>query len=187
MFYHHLNDEEWKEINRRRDIRIIHLTRQNRLRTVVSREIALATDQWYLHNNHKRIPKSEKQLALDVDKVLRKIEKIQELEQEATERFDSHPILHITYEDMVANHQGTADQIADFLSLRRFYAPNPTSVRQNPEPLAELIQNYDEVSEYISMSPWAHYLDTDGVTEALVRTPYTGLVHENGTSSANRV
>src|ERR671923_162996 len=46
VFYNHLTDEEWEKLVRRKDLRVIHLTRRNRLRTVISLEIAFKTGQW---------------------------------------------------------------------------------------------------------------------------------------------
>src|SRR5215208_234320 len=46
VFYNHLTEDEWEEFVAHRDVRVIHLTRQNRLRTVISLEIAFKTGQW---------------------------------------------------------------------------------------------------------------------------------------------
>src|SRR5215212_7728464 len=46
VFYNHLTDQEWQKLAARKDLKVIHLTRRNRLRTVISLEIAFKTGQW---------------------------------------------------------------------------------------------------------------------------------------------
>src|ERR671925_2110889 len=76
VFYNHLTDEEWEKLVRRKDLRVIHLTRRNRLRTVISLEIAFKTGQWTKAANSAR-PK-EKRVTLDPVKLLQRLEQIEE-------------------------------------------------------------------------------------------------------------
>src|SRR5215218_10885959 len=46
VFYNHLTAEEWQKFLTCKDLKIIHLIRRNRLRTVISLEIAFKTGQW---------------------------------------------------------------------------------------------------------------------------------------------
>ena len=46
VFYNHLTEDEWQKLMAYKDLKVIHLTRRNRLRTVVSLEIAFKTGQW---------------------------------------------------------------------------------------------------------------------------------------------
>src|SRR5512138_3833678 len=46
VFYNHLTEEEWNKLVACQGLKVIHLTRRNRLRTVISLEIAFKTGQW---------------------------------------------------------------------------------------------------------------------------------------------
>ena len=58
--------------------------------------------------------------------------------------FAGHPTAPLTYEDMVSDPQGELRRIQEFLGVAP-EDPSWTSRRQNPEPLRELVANYDEL------------------------------------------
>jgi len=58
LFYYHLTDGEWTKFLSFKDILIIHLTRRNRLRTIVSLDIAFKTDQWSSRDRRKKVPRN---------------------------------------------------------------------------------------------------------------------------------
>ncbi len=70
------------------------------------------------------------------------------------ELFKAHPKFTVYYEDFL-DHQGdTFKRVQSFLGVE----PRPLTVtmrRQNPEPLGELIENYDELYEAYKDSPHA--------------------------------
>jgi hypothetical protein len=58
--------------------------------------------------------------------------------------FGEHPQLSLYYEDLQADRRRAFDEVQSFLGLK----PRPLAIttrRQNPEPLRELIANYDEL------------------------------------------
>lgn len=60
--------------------------------------------------------------------------------------FSNHPNLTLFYEDMVRDRERVFGQVQSFLGVE----PAPLTVtldRQNPEPLRQLIENYDELYE----------------------------------------
>ena len=65
--------------------------------------------------------------------------------------------LTIYYEDLVSRKEETLGQVQQFLQIS---PQNLFSLlrQQNPEPLHELIRNYDELAEGLSDSPWAELL-----------------------------
>ena len=61
-----------------------------------------------------------------------------------TDLFGGHPMIRLVYEDMVPALQESFDNVQAFLGL----TPRPLTVnlvRQNPDPLAQLIDNFDEL------------------------------------------
>lgn len=71
-------------------------------------------------------------------------------------RFRNHPILTVHYEDLLDNRTQTLARVQSFLGVnsRRL---EPTTRRQNPEPLHELIDNYDELRAEFRDTPQAAF------------------------------
>src|SRR5919198_1131729 len=99
VFYNHLTDDEWKKLLAWKDLKIIHLTRQNRLRTVISLEIAFKTGKWTKSGNSNSGNLTERRLTLDPSMLLKRLDKIEEGEAMARERFRGRPNLEVVYEE----------------------------------------------------------------------------------------
>ena len=155
-FYNHLTDEEWKKLVALKDLKVIHLTRRNRLRTVISLEIAFKTGQWTKSGNASG-PK-EKRLTLDPAKLLQRLEQIEEGEAATRARFGDRPILELVYEEMVRSPKETFATVGHFLGVGEI---NPGTIklkRQNPETVEHLILNYPEVESILRNTRFADYL-----------------------------
>ena len=46
VFYYHLSAGEWSRLARDRELKVVHLLRRNRLRTLLSLELARRSDVW---------------------------------------------------------------------------------------------------------------------------------------------
>jgi hypothetical protein len=72
--------------------------------------------------------------------------------------FSGHDIWPLDYEDLVEDRNGALADVQDFLGVKsRRLAP--TTQRQNPEPLRDLIANYDELYAALQNTPGAAYFD----------------------------
>lgn len=72
--------------------------------------------------------------------------------------FNEHPKLTVLYEDMLDRRDHVFSEAQSFLGIE----PEPLTVtlrRQNPEPLRELIENYDELYEAFKDTPQAALFD----------------------------
>jgi LPS sulfotransferase NodH len=156
VFYNHLTDEEWKKLAACNDLKIIHLTRRNRLRTVISLEIAFKTGQW-THGTKSTAPK-EKRLTLDPIKLLQRLEQIDEGEAATRVRFCDHPMLEIVYEDLVQSPYEMFASVGAYLGVDGIDPGKIRLKRQNPESLGQLIVNYDEVESLLKNTRFAEYL-----------------------------
>jgi LPS sulfotransferase NodH len=156
VFYNHLTDEEWKKLVARNDLKVIHLTRRNRLRTVISLEIAFKTGQWTQGGSFAG-PK-EKRISLDPLKLLKRLEQIEEGEAVTRARFCDRPMLEIVYEDLVQSPHEAFASVGAYLGVDGIDPSTIRLKRQNPEHLAQLIVNYDEVESVLKNTRFAEYL-----------------------------
>lgn len=73
-------------------------------------------------------------------------------------RFENHPIVTVYYEELRDSYEATMRRIQEFLGLTP--APvAPQTRQQNPEPLRELLANYDELYNAFAGTPAAAYFD----------------------------
>ena len=156
VFYNHLTDEEWKKLVARDELKIIHLTRRNRLRTIISLEIAFKTGQW-TKAGHSGDPK-EKRVTLDPWKLLKRLEQIEEGEAATRARFCDRQILEIVYENLVQAPDDTFASVSTYLGVDGIDPGRIRLKRQNPESLRQLIVNYDEVESTLQGTRFAEYL-----------------------------
>lgn len=157
VFYNHLTDEEWQKLVACRDLKVIHLTRRNRLRTVISLEIAFKTGQW-TQSGHTGAPK-EKRVTLDPQKLIQRLEQIEEGELATRARFCDRQILEVVYEDLVQSPQALFALVGAYLGVDGIDPGRIRLKKQNPEGLQQLIMNYDEVVEILKNTRFAEYLD----------------------------
>jgi LPS sulfotransferase NodH len=159
VFYNHLTEEEWKKLLAWKDLKIIHLTRRNRLRTVISLEIAFKTGQWTKSGKRNSGEFKEKRLTLDPSKLLQRLEQIEEGEAIARSRFQDRQILEVVYEDLVQSPLKAFTSVGKYLGIDEI---DPSKIRlkkQNPESLNQLILNYDEIKAVLRNTRFAGYLD----------------------------
>lgn len=158
VFYNHLTDDEWKKLVADDELKVIHLTRWNRLRTVISLEIAFKTGQWTKAG--KSGGPKEKRVTLDPVKLRKRLEQIEEGEVATRARFCDRQVLEVVYEELVKSPPEVFDSVSAYLGVDGIDPGKIRLKRQNPESLTQLIINYDEVKSALEKTRFAEYLGT---------------------------
>jgi hypothetical protein len=164
-------------------LRVVHLKRRNQLRVLVSTRLAERTGVWQVDRGFApdqlrsarlwtralrrpgraiaalrkwlRQPPaaSDKEaLILTVDECVQFFVRAAHEEEHFSRLFADHPAHELFYEDLAGDRDRTLRRIHEFLGL----APERSTVtlqRQNPEPLEELIANYDELRRAFAGTP----------------------------------
>ena len=159
LFYDHLTIAEWEKFLSHKYLRIIHLTRENRLKTIVSLDIAFKTDKWSVSANDKDKQHVEKRISLDTSTLIDRIEQIQNYETFIRDRFKDRHILEVVYEKLTTKPGETFQYIGRYLGVYDIDLSEITLTKQNPESLEQLIVNYDEVYEVLKNTRYAVYLN----------------------------
>jgi len=157
IFYNHLTEEEWKKFMACKDLKVIHLIRRNRLRTIISLEIAFKTGQWMKSKNSGRL--TEKRITLDPSKLIERLEQIENEEAAARARFRDRQTLEIVYEELVQAPQEVFASVGRYLGIDGIDSGRIRLKRQNPETLQQLIVNYDEVKAKLKNTRFAEYIN----------------------------
>jgi len=159
LFYNHLTEEEWEKFSSHKYFRIIHLTRENRLRTIVSLDVAFKTDQWGASTDDEDKQLVKKRILLDTSKLIDRIEHIQDYETFIRDHFKDRYILEVVYEKLTTKPEETFQYIGRYLDVDDIDINKITLTKQNPESLEQLIVNYDEVYELLKNTRYAVYLN----------------------------
>jgi len=156
VFYNHLTDAEWKKLAARTDPKVIHLTRRNRLRTAVSLAIAFKTGRWTQAGKSTGL--KDKRIRLDRSKLLKRLEQIEEGEAATRARFSDRSMLEVVYEELVQSPRNVFATVGAYLGVDDIDPGKIRLKRQNPEGLAQLIVNYDEVESLLKNTGFSKYL-----------------------------
>jgi LPS sulfotransferase NodH len=161
IFYYHPLDAKadglWRELENREDIRVIHLTRENILRTLVSRKIAGIKGAW-TGTRFDPAEAEDKRVTFTVSELEAGFRETRGWEESAAVRFLRHPVLAITYEELVRNSLDVNRRLLEFLGVKTV-VPHTDLRHQNPENLRELIRNYDELKQNFAGTSWGKFFD----------------------------
>ncbi len=165
LFYNHPDDSEdrevWEILNTDTNVKVIHIKRENILRTYISKLIALKTGAWDSRQEEKKTDFLDKRVKVDVEQCLNELREIKKLEaQFGKTRFPNHPYIELSFEELIQNKEGQLSRIYSFLGLeyKKIEQTKINLKRQNPEDLRELILNYDDLVEKISHSEFKKLL-----------------------------
>lgn len=168
VFYYHPRDdvsgELWRRLTAMNGLSVIHLRRQNLLRSIVSQRIAQGTGKW---RSVDGIPAARsKTVTLTTDELRTLFEQVSHWDRDAQERFKQHAVLDLTYEALADDMTGSFRQVTEFLQVEAI-PPTTHLRRQNPEPLSELISNFAMLREAFSSTAWGWMFDEPGSADSL--------------------
>lgn len=139
-----------------RSIRIIHITRRNLLRRIVSERQAVESGSWAQGVGAKAEPPGP--VEISVRDLTNSFATILE-QQETFERlFADHPILRIVYEDLANRPAEVARRAGEFLRLRD--GPEKASVKYRKtgaDDVADVLLGFDELRS--TFRRWASYFE----------------------------
>ncbi|MBN1824918.1 MAG: hypothetical protein JW958_01545 [Candidatus Eisenbacteria bacterium] len=156
LFDYHLTDSEWREFLEHKEFKVIHQTRKNRLRMIVSLDIAFATNQWVDFDAKATL--SQRRIRVETKDLLERIGNIEKVERKIEERFADRDTITVTYERLAADPFTEFRRIGVYLGVSDIDPGKIRMKRQNPEPLRDLILNYGEVEETLRDTPYANDL-----------------------------
>lgn len=153
FYYHPLDNPDapiWEQLQAIEGLHVVHLARRNVLRTVTSRRLAGATGAWVDHGEGVA---AKPKVRFTPAELREAFEQTEAWIRAYEHRFRDHPRLEVSFEDLVTG-TSTSTDVVSFLGL----APTllQTSMRrQNPEPLSQLIEGFDELRAEFDSTRWA--------------------------------
>ncbi len=159
--YHFWNTKKndiWIKAKNNPEFKIIHLSRSNLIRAYVSYEIAEKTKVWY---GKKEQPKLiDKKIIIDPKHCLQWMNQTIHQQKISEYEFRYHISFTLTYENFLFDNNKSIEMLK-FLDVDTHHQLTTRMKKQNPEPLHQLIINYDEFENSIRKSRWSVFLDDD--------------------------
>ena len=141
-----IDDVDLEVVLKLEGLRVIVLERRNVIRQFVSLKVALADGVFSQPVGTNRSSPSARRVVVEIGELLRYREQWKDWQARFLRATVELPTLHIYYEDLEANVDHEIGRVASFLGLGEPDDPVPPQLRrQNPEPLSELIANFDEL------------------------------------------
>jgi len=161
IFYYHPQDDPskrvWELLRDIPELKVIHLTRDNILRTVLSQKIASQTEVW-LERVNSDTKNLEKEVVLCQKELERQFVQTRSWISEFTQYFASHDVCNINYETLVSSPLSVTAALYDFLGVDSIAAHTELR-KQNTEPIESLIKNYVDLKEYFIESEWSSFFE----------------------------
>ncbi len=149
----------WEYLIQSSDIRIIHLTRRNVLRTLISDIRARQSGQWTSRQHNVTGVDVSDKIHLDPHECRRAFELTRAMEDEARDLFRGHPFLEVTYEELTDEPQQVMIAIERFLGLD----PHPLRSRFTKQyiarPIRDTLDNYEELRTCFAGTQWETFFD----------------------------
>lgn len=159
LFYYHARSEVgssvWKYLQSQNNIRVIHIRRRNMLRAILSREKAAKTKSWVKTSSTDALA-NDAQIKLNSSDCQTEFLKTQREEDNAIQWFMQNPTLEIYYEDLVDSFKNEMTKIQQFLGIEPQML-TPVTMKQANQPLAEAIENYEELKLAFKGTQWSSY------------------------------
>jgi len=146
----------WNYLANDKELKIIHLTRPNKLKTLVSLKTAYLTNQWM---RLKPEAPSCVVLQLEYEECYCYFTTVDRYEKACNSLFGEHDRLNITYDDLVKDKQQVANQVFDFLGLAHTPVNTILKKQVTGEP-EEVIGNFDELKKAFRDSPWYTFFES---------------------------
>jgi LPS sulfotransferase NodH len=163
LFYSHARGDAreavWNFLKNRQDIKIIHIKRNNFLKSFLSYKKALITNEW-LVRSQKGINNQTKDMTicLDAQECLDHFNYMQNSILEYDLFFDQHQKIDVTYEALSTDYHSVMRQVQDFLEIEQ-ETLEPNTVKQSSLSLSESITNYFELKEQFQNTPWSVFFE----------------------------
>lgn len=158
IFYYHPNDDSgkkiWDILESDKSIKIIHLKRENKLKTIVSWEIAEKNNIW-ANSKETSFTKESKIVRIEKEKLKDILNRMKSFESNFESRFSQHNKTEITYEELIKS-EASFKGILNFLNVDSSINLETPIKKQNKETVKDLLENFDDLKSDFQNTEFEH-------------------------------
>lgn len=159
IFYYHAQDDfrkaVWPFLKDQKNLKIIHLTRNNTLRIILSLKKAFLTNRW---TNITGDEEKKLAISLDYEECLKEFTWSQEIKKQYDDYFEGHHKIDVFYENLSNHCESEMKRIQEFLGVQ-YESVKPSTFKQANQPLSESISNYSELKEKFRGTSWEEFFE----------------------------
>lgn len=139
------------------NLRIIHLIRSNLLKRLVSHKVANIRD---LRHSTRSVDTTRVHIepSILVEDFRRRQNRFARYRERFTVDFKK-PFLEVEYESLLADFESEMRRVLQFFEIEEFMPLTSELVKVNPNSLADIVENYDEVEQALTGTEFEHFLD----------------------------
>lgn len=159
LFYYHpaagMDSKLWRMLEADREVRIIHLRRLDVLAALVSLKRAEVTGEWFRRPGESGYELT--QVRLEAHEIEHELRRTREWERRCDARFAEHPVLQLTYEELVCDRKPAMDRVFRFLGVPPVPQPATGLVKQSSRPVHTQLENFADLLSHFSGTEWETY------------------------------
>ena len=158
IFYHHAPRDTawgrgvWDYLLSQPELRVLHLKRRNKLKTLLSEKQAGETEEWIRYSDDKE-PAAVHIAPAEAQSFF---ERLTAWEAEYDALFAGHPHCEVVYEQLTRDLPGGLRQIQTFLGVPHEDV-HPGTEKRPRRSLSSQIDNYDALKAHFAATPWAEF------------------------------
>jgi LPS sulfotransferase NodH len=142
-----------------REVRVIHLRRENRLKRLISEMIATRVHGVFNVQSERDLPAAAK-VRLTAAECLDDFARTEAREASFRESFRDHAMLETTYEAVVGNRDGVRERMAHFLGVAPAHLTTPT-LKINADDVRQVLENYEILADAFRGTAYEWYLASE--------------------------
>ena len=144
---------EW--LKSHREIRVIHLTRENRLKRLISEVTATKVYGLYNVTSESERPRAAR-ISLSLEECLEDFARTEEREALFQGYFEDRELLRTTYEAIVSDRADVRSRLTHFLGVPPAALTTPT-LKLNPDDLRGVLEDYEALAAALQDTRYAVY------------------------------
>lgn len=158
FYYHAQNDSRktvWTFLRNQKDLKIIHLKRNNTLKVLLSLKRAFKTNKW---TDITGSGEEDLAVSLSYEECLHEFTWAQEIKKEYDIYFKDNHKIDVFYENLSRHHESEVRRIQEFLGVTSEIV-KPSTYKQSKQPLSKVISNYFELKKKFKDTPWEEFFE----------------------------
>jgi LPS sulfotransferase NodH len=158
FYYHAQNDSRktvWTFLRNQKNLKVIHLKRNNTLKVLLSLKRAFKTNKW---TDITGSGEEDFAISLSYEECLHEFTWAQEIKKEYDIYFKDNHKIDVFYENLSRHHESEVRRIQEFLGVSCEIV-KPSTYKQSKQPLSKVISNYFELKKKFKGTLWEEFFE----------------------------
>ena len=138
---------------KKHEISVIHIIRENILKTLISREVARTQNVY-----HAKSSIEIKKIRINTNTLLKGLGKIKRENEWWAEQLSGGDYMSVTYEEFVADKDSISKQMLSYLSIDNYHELGSSNVKITSDNLKDVVENYTDIINLLKHTEFSYCL-----------------------------